>query len=130
MDFGCEIREAQVGGIEPSQLMQGDVIEGAANGGIHSLPRAADATLPLDAAPARRTATFGDGDRSFEDIENLRRGNLLGSPREPISALRTPRGDHHASALQSLEHLAHGWQLEPGALCQFSGSAMPRRLLR
>ncbi len=110
--------------------MQRHVLQRAANRGIDPLPRAADAAQTLDAALARGAAAFGDGDRTFEHIENLRRGNLLGISREPIAALRTARGNHHARALQALEHLAHRGPAEARALSQFGGGAVASRLLR
>jgi hypothetical protein len=70
--------------------MQCHIIERAANGGVHPLPTAADAALTLDAAAARRAAAFGDRDGPFEYIEDLRRRDMLGTPRELISALGAP----------------------------------------
>jgi hypothetical protein len=48
--LGHEIPDAVRAGIQTRQLMQGDVLERAAYGRIHALPRAADPALALDAA--------------------------------------------------------------------------------
>src|SRR6202034_4418672 len=111
-------------GVKARQLVQRDLFQRATNGGIDALPRGADAALPLDAALAGSTAAFGDGDGTFENIENLCRRNLLGTPRQPVAALRTSRGKHHAGALQALQTLANRRAAQPCALSQFGRGPM------
>ncbi len=95
-----------------------------------ALPRAADAAEPLDAALTGGAAALRDGDRTLEDIENLRRGDLVGTAREAVPALRAARGNDHAGTLQPFQDLAHRGPAETRALRQLRGGAVPRGLLR
>src|ERR1700688_4179287 len=95
-DFGGEVFEPKIGGIKARELMEGHVIEGAANGGVHSLPTTADAALTLDAAATRRAAAFPDRYGPLEHVEDLGGGNVLRPSCEPVSSLGAARGNHHA----------------------------------
>ena len=58
---------------------------------IDSLPGTADAAGRLKVALAFTGGTIGDGDWAFECIQNRRRGNGTGRPRQAIAAMQTPR---------------------------------------
>jgi hypothetical protein len=70
-------------------LIERHILERAADRRIDPLPRSADLAEPLDAALACGPAALGDRDRTFEDVENLRRRDFFGLAREPVAALRT-----------------------------------------
>jgi hypothetical protein len=105
-DFRREFAESWAG-IEARQLMKRDVIEGMTDCDVDALPPATDPALTLDTAAAGRSAALGNGDGAFENIEYLGCGNLFGTTRKAVSALRTAGGDHQARALQSFENLAY-----------------------
>src|SRR5208337_66779 len=114
-----ENRRPRCGGIETRKLPQRHILERAPDGGVDALPCAAHTAQTLDAALTRSTAAFGDGDRAFEGVQNLRRGDELRIAREPIATLRTARGNYHSGALQPFQYLAHRGPAETRALGQF-----------
>src|ERR1700690_376030 len=93
-NFESQVGDAHRGRIEAGQLTQRHILQSAANRGIDPLPRAADPTLPLDAALARGAAAFGDGDRALEHVENLSRGDLFRISCQTIPPPRAARGNH------------------------------------
>src|SRR6202140_1619989 len=66
--FRRQVGDAQGSCVQTRQLAQRDLFQGAADGGVHALPCAADTALAFDAALARRAAAFGDRDRSLEHV--------------------------------------------------------------
>ena len=125
-----ERREPNLGRIQSGELMQGHIIQRAADGGIHPLPAGADTALTLDAAPARCAAAFGDGDGPLEYIQDLGRRDILRPARELVAAVGAARRDHHAGALQTFQHLAYGRTVEPCAFGQIRRGAVTRGVLR
>jgi hypothetical protein len=93
-NFRGQLRHAHRRGIQARQLMQGHVLERAADRRVHPLPRPTDAAQTFDPALAGRAAAFGDGDRPFEDVENLRRRDFIRAPArcKPFSTLLTVGG--------------------------------------
>src|SRR6266853_1324184 len=106
--------------------MQRHIIERPADGGIDPLPAGADTALTLNAAAARCAAAFGDGDGPLEYIQDLGRRDILRPARELVAAVGAARGDHHAGALQTLQHLAYGRTVEPGACRKIRRGAVAR----
>src|SRR5271156_151065 len=115
--------------VESGEVLQCDILEGAANAGVDALPGPADAALSLDAAVAGSARAFRDRDRALEYVEDLRRRDQLGRAREAIAALRTARGNDETGTLQTLQDLAHRRTRKPRALGELGGGAVPRRLL-
>src|SRR5580692_7740432 len=62
--------------IEPGELLQRDILERTADGGIDALPGSAHTALPLDPALAGGAGALRDRNRTLEHVEDLRRRDL------------------------------------------------------
>lgn len=81
-------------------------------------------------AEALGGAALRDGDRAFERIDNIRRADVLGASRQPITAVCAARRDDQSRARQRFEQFADGWQSNPRLARDLCGAANAWRIGR
>src|SRR5262245_25303388 len=113
--FRPQVRHRYTSGLEPGELCERDVVQGAPDGPVDALPRVADPADVFDAAVAVLAAALGDRDRPFQGIEYRGRTDSRRRPGQVVAPVSSAcRGDE-PGALQSLQELADrgGCQARP-----------------
>jgi hypothetical protein len=72
---------------------------------------------------------LGEPDRSLDGIDDVGSADAGGGTGEGVAAARTTGRGDEAGALQFLQHLADGWQPDPGRVGELAGSAQTRAVL-
>src|SRR5690606_23635617 len=104
-----ESRRRAVGAQEVGEA---DLIERPAYRHVDALPGMADTAHGFQSAVALAGAALGDGDRSLERIDHVRRADVFRVAGQPVASVRASRGDHQPRPGQRFQQLADRWQAQ------------------
>jgi hypothetical protein len=102
------VEQREVAGVafQASQFRQRDLLERLVDGVVDALPVAADGAMRLQVAAAVVRGAFGERQRAFECLQDVRGTDLPRGAREAVAAMQATRGFHQPGALQLLQQLA------------------------